>query len=54
MHRRLNLRNSLLGPLSNVGDIRRFKSLESERELENLEAFLVFIILPEEFSRTLK
>lgn len=54
MHRRLNLRNSLLGPLSNVGGIGHFKSLESEKELENLEAFLVFIILPEEFSRTLK
>lgn len=54
MHRRPNLQNSLLGPLSNVGGIQHFKSLESEKELENLEAFLVFIILPKEFSRTLK
>lgn len=53
MYGRLNLRNSLLGPLSSVGGIGHFKSLESEKELEHLEAFLVFIILPEEFSRTL-
>lgn len=44
----------MLGPFSDVDGLGHLKSLEPKKEMENLDAFPIFIILLEDFPRTHK